>query len=184
VSHTRDVAGSVTVRSAFVVLGAAVLSIVVVLGTPSTASAATNARALPRDGVRREVGRLVHTTYPNLAFGNVACPEAVAKRAGTKFACTVQLPGAFLVVDGTVSSGDGTVSLAAAQAVIPKAQLEQFVGANTSLPAIVDCGAAPFHVARPNQVVTCRASLADGTVRTVELTVADTAGTVTITGVS
>ena len=46
------------------------------------------------------------------------------------------------------------------------------------------CGAAPFHVARPNQVLTCRAALADGTARTVELTVADTAGNVTITGVS
>jgi hypothetical protein len=150
----------------------------------AVAAPALAAGNLSPAGTRKAVAQLVHTNYPDLAFGNVACPEAVAKRAGTKFACTVQLPGAFLVIDGTVASGDGTVSLAAAQAVLPKKQLEQFVGANTSLPAIVDCGAAPFHVARPNQVVTCRASLADGTVRTVELTVADTAGTVTITGVS
>jgi hypothetical protein len=149
------------------------------LATP--AGAASN---LSPAGTRKAVAQLVQTTYPDLAFGNVACPDAVAKRAGTKFACTVQLPGAFLVVDGTVSSGNGTVALAAAQAVLPKAQLEQFVAANTSLPAIVDCGAAPFRVARPTQTITCRVALADGSARTVELTVSDTAGNVTITGVS
>jgi len=135
-------------------------------------------------GTRKAVAQLARTAYPEMAFGNVACPDPVAKRAGTRFSCTVQLPGAFLVVDGTVSSGDGTVSFAAAQAVLPKAQLEQFVSANTSLPATADCGPAPFRVARPSQVVTCRAALADGTARTVELTVADTAGNVAITGVS
>jgi hypothetical protein len=141
------------------------------------------AATLPRDSTRRAVERLVHTNYPDLPFGNVACPDATPRRTGTTFSCTVQLPGAFLVVDGTVTDGSGTVTFAAAQAVLPKAQLEQFVAGNTSLPATVDCGPAPFRVARPNQVVSCTAALADGTRRTVQLTVADTAGTVTITGV-
>jgi hypothetical protein len=180
VRHTCGIVRSVAIRTAVVVLSAAA----VISGAPSAAGSATNERNLSAAGTRKAVAQLVHTTYPDLAFGNVACPEVVAKRAGTKFSCTVQLPGAFLVVDGTVSSSDGTVSLAAAQAVLPKAQLEQFVAANTSLPATVDCGAAPFHVARPNAVLTCRVALADGTTRTVELTVADTAGTVTITGVA
>lgn len=157
----------------------AMLGLLTAVGLP--AAAANN---LSPVGTRKAVAQRVRTTYPDLAFGNVACPERVAKQPGTTFSCTVQLPGAFLVVDGTVSSANGTVALTAAQAVLPKAQLEQFVAANTSLPATVDCGPAPFRVARPNQVVVCRAALADGTARTVELTVADTAGNVTITGVA
>lgn len=147
------------------------------------AAAPASAATLSGTGVRSNVTQLVRSTYPELPFGNVACPETVPKRAGTTFHCTVQLPGAFLVVDGTVTAGNGTVALTAAHAVLPKAQLEQFVAANASLPATVDCGPAPFRVARAGQVVACRAALADGTARTVELTVADTAGTVTITAV-
>ena len=152
-------------------------------GRLATAGAAIHYQQLASK-LNAAVQIIVRTTSPDLAFGNVACPEAVSKQVGTKFSCTVQLPGAFLVVDGTVSSANGTVTFLAAQAVLPKAQLEQFVAANASLPATVSCGAAPFLVARPNQVVTCRAALADGTARTVELTVADTAGNVTITGVA
>jgi len=153
-------------------------SLVVATTTPSGAA------TLAGPALRSNVTQLVRSTYPELPIGNVACPETVPKRTGATFHCTVQLPGAFLVVDGTVTAGNGTVALAAAHAVLPKAQLEQFVAANASLPATVDCGPAPFRVARAGQVVACRAALADGTARTVELTVADTAGTVTITNVS
>ena len=96
----------------------------------------------------------------------------------------MQLPGAFLVVDAVETDGNGTVSFTSPQAVIAKLSLEQFVAANASLPARVDCGPAPWHTARPGQKVVCAADLADGTTRTVELTVQDTAGTVTITGVT
>lgn len=140
------------------------------------------AATLPGTGIRRNVSALVRSTYPDLPAGNVVCPDAVPKRSGTTFHCTVQLPGAFLVVDGTVGAGS-EVTLAAAHAVLPKAQLEQFVAANASLPATVDCGPAPFRVARPGEVLTCRAALADGTARAVGVTVADTAGTVTISSV-
>ena len=140
------------------------------------------AAALSGTGIRRNVADLVRTTYPDLPVGNVVCPGTVPKQSGTTFHCTVQLPGAFLVVDGTVGAGSA-ITLAAAHAVLPKAQLEQFVAANASLPATVDCGPAPFRVARPGQVIACRAALADGTARTVEVTVADTAGTVTISNV-
>jgi hypothetical protein len=162
-------------RTGFAAAGAAALLLV-------TTAAPGGAATLPGTGIRRNVTELVRSTYPDLPIGNVACPDRVAKRSGTTFHCTVQLPGAFLVVDGTVGTGSA-VTLAAAHAVLPKAQLEQFVAANASLPATVDCGSAPFRVARPGQVLSCRAALADGTARTVGVTVADTAGNVTISSV-
>ena len=55
---------------------------------------------------------------------------------------------------------------------------------NSSHPAQVDCGPAPWHVARAGQQIDCRALLTDGTVRQVQLTVGDTAGNVTITAVT
>ena len=166
-------------RSLFVAL----LLSTVAAGSLVLATTPSGAATLAGPALRSNVTQLVHSTYPELPFGNVACPETVPKQTGATFHCTVQLPGAFLVVDGTVTAGNGTVALAAAHAVLPKAQLEQFVAANASLPATVDCGPAPFRVARAGQIVACRAALADGTARTVELTVADTAGTVTITTV-
>ena len=154
-------------------------------------AAATLARAAPvgatdlsRTAARRTVERSVHLAYPDLTFGNIACPDHVRRARGAKFTCTVQLPGTFLVVDATQTNGDGNVSLTTQQAVIPTQLLRQFVAVNSSLPATVDCGPAPFRVARAGEKIVCGVRLADGTARTVELTVQDTAGNVTVTAVS
>jgi hypothetical protein len=136
-----------------------------------------------RLAARRTVERSVHETYPDLTFGNVACPAGVRRAPDVEFTCTVQLPGTFLVVDVEQTDGSGTVSLSTQQAVIPTQALRDFVNANASLPATVDCGAAPIRIARTGQVLSCTAALADGTNRIVDLTVQDTAGTVTVSGV-
>ena len=96
----------------------------------------------------------------------------------------MQLPGTFLVFDATQSDGRGSVSFEIAQAVLTKAAVEAFVAGNASLAATVTCGTAAFLVVRPGQQFTCQATLADGSVRDVQLTVRDTAGNVTITGVT
>jgi hypothetical protein len=164
-------------HGAIVVIAAALSSVLVV---PAAARAAT----LGDTATRRTVERIVHQSYPDLAFGNVACPTGVAKRRGTKFTCTVQLPGAFLVVDATQTDGRGTISVTSPQAVISQPKLQQFVAANASLPAAVDCGPGPWLAIRPGTKVTCSALLADGTSRHAEVTVNDTAGNVTITAVT
>ncbi len=142
------------------------------------------AAELPRIAARRSVERSVHAAYPDLVFGNVACPAGVRRARGVSFTCTVQLPGTFLVVDAKQTDNTGTVALSTQQAVIPTQALRDFVAANASLAATVDCGPAPIRVVRAGQTVDCRATLADGTARTVQLTVADTAGNVTITAVN
>jgi Domain of unknown function (DUF4333) len=138
---------------------------------------------LPRTAVRREVERSVHTAYPALAFGNVACPDRTRRAQGVKFTCTVQLPGTFLFVDAEQTDGTGTVTLSTQQAVIPTQSLRDLVARNASLPATVDCGPAPFRVARVGETITCHAALADGTARDVDLLVQDTAGNVTVSAV-
>jgi hypothetical protein len=147
-------------------------------------TAPADAAELARTASRRAVERSVHQAYPDLTFGNVACPDHVRRARGAKFTCTVQLPGTFLVVDATQADGNGKVSLTTQQAVIPSQSLREFVGANSSLPATVDCGPAPFRVASAGEKLTCGVTLADGTARTVELTVQDTAGNVTVTAVT
>jgi len=150
-----------------------------VVGTAVPASAAE----LPRTAARRTVERSVHEAYPDLTFGNVACPTGVERKRGVSFTCTVQLPGTFLIVDAKQTDGSGTIDLTTQQALIPTQALRDFVAQNASLPATVDCGPSPFRVARAGQVVTCAATLADGTSRQVDLTVQDTAGNVTVTAV-
>ncbi|MEX1007290.1 MAG: DUF4333 domain-containing protein [Acidimicrobiia bacterium] len=142
-----------------------------------------HAATLNPRAVRREIARQVTATYPGLAFGNVACPDGIAKKAGTRFTCTVQLPGTFLEVDATQAGRRGTVSFETTQAVLTKQSLEEFVAANASLPATVSCGTTTWLVLRPAQQLTCRAIIADGSARDVQLTVRDSAGNVTITGV-
>ncbi len=134
--------------------------------------------------VRKAIAKQVAAAYPGLAFGNVACPDGVAKRRNVRFTCTVQLPGAFLFVEATQTDGSGTVGFETLHAVLERAALEGFVAGNASLPATVTCGTTPWLVARPGQVVTCHAAIADGSQRDVQVTVRDTAGNVTITGVT
>jgi hypothetical protein len=153
---------------------------VVALGGNVSAGAA----ALPQIAARRAVERSVHDAYPNLTFGNVACPSGVTRGRGVTFTCTVQLPGTFLVVDAKQTDSSGTISLSTQQAVIPAQALRDFIAANASLPATIECGPAPFRVARAGQVITCGAALADGTMRSVQVTVQDTAGNVTLTAVT
>lgn len=158
----------------------AVTLALLLVGVGGTAHAAT----LDTRATRREIARQVGATYQGLAFGNVACPDGVARKTGTRFTCTVQLPGTFLVFDATQIDGRGAVSFENTQAVLTKAAVEQFVAANASLAATVTCGTAAVLVVRPGQLLTCQATIADGSLRSVQLTVRDTAGNVTITGVS
>jgi hypothetical protein len=143
-----------------------------------------DAADLGKTATRRTVERLVHRAYPDLVFGNIACPDRVAKRKGTKFTCTVQLPGTFLVVDAFQSDGSGNTSFTSPQAVISQQILRQFVAVNSSLAATVDCGPGPWRVARPGTKIICSVAFADGTTGSAELTVNDTVGNVTITAVS
>jgi hypothetical protein len=166
-------------RRAFVLLVLGLVAVGVVAGT-----APAHAAQLSRTAARRAVERSVHEAYPALAFGNVACPHDIRRARGVSFTCTVQLPGTFLVVDAEQTDGKGTTDFSTQQAVIPTQSLRDLVAQNASLPATVDCGVAPFRVARAGQVITCLAALADGTMRTVQLTVQDTAGNITITAVT
>jgi hypothetical protein len=159
------------------------VALIAVAAAPGTAPAA-GAAALSTRPARLAIAALVRTTYPGVTFGNVACPSPAPKGKGATFTCTVQLPGAFLVVDATARDAHGHVALSTPQAVIAKQALEDFVNANASLPGTVDCGAAPWHALRTAQKVTCEAMLADGTVRHVELTALDADGNVGITAVS
>jgi hypothetical protein len=160
------------------------LTSAVVAMLPFAAASPAAAADLPRVAARRTVERSVHRAYPDLTFGNVACPDGIRRARGVRFTCTVQLPGTFLVVDAVQSDSRGTVTLTSQQAVIPSQLLRQFVAVNASLPATVDCGPAPWRVARPGQKINCGVLLADGTARSVELTVQDTTGNVTVTAVT
>jgi hypothetical protein len=164
---------------------AALLFLVALVGVViGSVAGPADAAELSRAAARRTVERSVHEAYPNLTFGNVACPSGIQRARGVKFTCTVQLPGTFLVVDAEQTDGKGTVQLSTQQAVIPTQALRDFVAQNASLPATTDCGAAPFRVARAGQTIDCTAALADGTTRAVQLTVQDSAGNVTITAVT
>jgi len=133
---------------------------------------------------RRQISSLVQQTYPGLASGNVACPETVRRGRGDRFTCTVQVPGSFVVLEAEETDAQGGIHVESSQAVIAKAQAEQFVAAHATLSAVVDCGPLPWLVLEPAQKITCSAALADGTVQHVEVTVRDRDGNVAITGVS
>jgi hypothetical protein len=163
---------------------ALVLVLALVAGISATVVTSASAAELPRLAARRTVERSVHEAYPNLTFGNVACPAGVERKRGVSFRCTVQLPGTFLVVDAMQTDGSGTIALSTQQALIPTQSLRDFIAQNASLPATVDCGPAPFRVAHAGQTIDCGATLADGTTRTVQLTVQDTAGIVTLSAVT
>ncbi len=159
---------------------ATVLAAALAVLTASPAAAAT----LDRDATRRTVERLVHTTYPTLAFGNIACPAGLARRRGVQFTCTVQLPGTFLVLGGRETDDRGTVAFVSDDVLLSRDSLQQFVAQNSSIDALVDCGAAPWRPVHVGATVGCTVLLADGSSHRVDLSVRDRDGTVAIVGVS
>ncbi|HEY7106810.1 MAG TPA: DUF4333 domain-containing protein [Acidimicrobiia bacterium] len=163
-----------------VLVAATTLAVAALLVAADGAAAAT----LHVAPLRREIARQIAATYPGLTSGNVACPERVTRRTGVTSTCTVQLPGTFLFVDVTQTDGSGTVRFESVQALLERSELEQFVAANASLPATVTCGTTDWLVARPGDLVACHAAIADGSQRDVQVVVRDTAGNVTITGVT
>jgi hypothetical protein len=167
-------------RRTFTPAVAGVFAALVVTVGNGNASAAT----LDRDATRRTVEQLVHTTYPTLGFGNIACPSGLARRRGAQFTCTVQLPGAFLVLTGRETDARGTVAFASDQVLLSRDALQQFVAQNSSIDSLVDCGAAPWRTARVGVTIGCAVLLADGSSRHVDLSVRDAEGTVAIIGVT
>jgi hypothetical protein len=147
-------------------------------------SAAAREPTVNASSVRSQITGLVKQAYPDLTTGNVMCPPGVPRTAGTGFACTVQLPGTFLVIGAEQLDGSGRVKLAAQQAVIPRAQVEQFVAGNATVSANVNCGTATFLVLRPGQSISCAAAIADGSNRRVQVIVRDTDGNVAIASVT
>jgi hypothetical protein len=161
-----------------------VLAAAVVVASAASVMIASPVRAatVGTTKARTEIASLVRSTYSGMPFGNVACPTSVRRAAGVTFSCTVQLPGTFLVIDAAQRDGTGAVELSTQQAVLTKQALESLVAANASIPATADCGPTAWLVRNPGDVVSCAAALSDGTTRTVQLTVRDTAGNVTIIG--
>ena len=160
------------------------LIVPIVAVTLSLVSGTAHAATLDTRATRREIARQVEASYQGLAFGNVACPDGVARKSGTRFTCTVQLPGAFLVFDATQTDGRGTVTFKNTQAGDDAGGGRAVRRRQRVAVATVTCGTAVVLVVRPGDQLTCQASIADGTQRTVHLTVRDTAGNVTITGVT
>src|SRR5437588_6163695 len=101
----------------------ALVLVLALVGAWATVVTPASAAELPRLAARRTVERSVHEAYPNLAFGNVACPAGIERKRGVSFTCTVQLPGTFLIVDAKQTDAAGTIELSTQQALIPTAAL-------------------------------------------------------------
>jgi hypothetical protein len=166
-------------RALVVVTAALTVGAVLIAAAPSVDAATLNTTS-----TRRAIAEQVTATYPGLPFGNVSCPNGINRKQGVRFTCTVQIPGAFIILDATQTDGRGSVTFETRQAVVPRQAVDDFVAANASLPGFILCGATPWLVLRSGQQLNCHAELADGSQHDVQVAVRDTAGNVTITGVT
>jgi Domain of unknown function (DUF4333) len=166
-------------RALVLVTAALTVGTVFIAAAPSVDAATLNTTA-----TRRAISERVTATYPGLPFGNVSCPNGITRKQGVRFTCTVQIPGAFIILDATQTDGGGSVTFETRQAVVPRQAVDEFVAANASLPGLVLCGTTPWLVLRPGQELNCHAELADGSQHDAKVAVRDTAGNVTITGVT
>ena len=148
-------------------------------GTPAGAAAPTI------DG--RRLAKAVRTTVtPQLAglqVTAVRCPRRVTAKVGTTAVCDVTASGLNLQMLVTATDRRGGVTVASTQAVIPTAAAVTFVQNNTTVPATVDCGEAPWIVRPPGQTFSCTATFPEGQVQQVLVSVTDVAGNVAITAV-
>lgn len=145
------------------------------------APAAGAADLLDRKKLAKQVGASVATAHPDLPVTRVRCPKKVKVKAAVTATCTVTAGTYALEMLVTVTDKKGNVTIASTQAVIPKANAEFLVAANSTLGATVDCGPDAYLVRRPGETFTCNATFPDGTQSQVTVTVDDIAGNVTIT---
>ena len=165
-------------RALLAPLVAATLVLVLVGG-----SAHTRRHSTPV-ATRREIARQVGASYQGLAFGNVACPDGVARKADRASPAPCSSRAMFLVFDATQTDGRGTVSFENTQAVMTRSAVEQFVAAKRAARGDGPCGnrgGARRAAGRPAHLPGEHRRRVE---RTVQLTVRDTAGNVTITGVT
>jgi hypothetical protein len=166
------------------------VAFVTVVGWPAEAGAIERrldfraARQLDMRAITEEVRRLAVATYPGQTVGGVRCPRKAPRRAGFEIFCYVDVATQVVPIRVTQLDNLGRVKLDVTASVLTKAQLEQLVAANSTLPGTVDCGPSLLIVAYPAQMLFCRVTFGDGSTQTVQLTVRDTAGTVVISGVS
>ncbi len=136
-----------------------------------------------RAAVERNVTAALATAYPGVTFGSVSCLAPRKAPRDRPFSCLASVGTAQLTLDATRAGTRTQFALVAGQAVVGKTALEGFVGESASLPATVDCGADPWRVMVPAATVDCTATLSDGAVRPVQVTVKDLVGTVTVSKV-
>lgn len=133
----------------------------------------------------KRVAATVRAAHPDLPVKRVRCrPASIEPRRASTARCTVTAGGYRLVMRVTVADRRGNVTIASTQAVIPTANAEYLVAANSTLPVTADCGSAPYIVRKPGESFTCTATFADGTQSQVTLTPTDVAGNASITAVT
>lgn len=111
----------------------------------------------------------------------VVCPDDLPEDPGTRFACSVEVPGGEPVEVDLVIGDAGTVELL--RAVVPAAAAEDYLRSELAGPAEgpveVDCGDAPLLVADVGDELGCEVvRTTDGALRSVTITVLGLDGTV------
>jgi hypothetical protein len=146
--------------------------------------AAGAAKLLDTRRLTKEVAVAVRSAQPDLPVTAVRCPKRIRRKADTTTFCVATAGGLSLLMRVTLTDDKGGVAITSTQAVIAKAKAEEFVAANATLPAQVDCGPDPYIVRAPGSPFVCSARFDDGTTQQVTLSPVDVAGTVTITQVA
>jgi hypothetical protein len=144
----------------------------------SAGTAETSRRAL-----ERKVAQAIAVGYPGVPFTGVFCDVGKKVPRSRTFTCTASAGTTVLTVDARRTT-KREIALEPREAVIARAALEGLVAEQATLAATVDCGGDTWRVLAVKATVNCRASLPDGTVKQVELTVEDRAGTVTVTKIA
>ncbi len=148
-------------------------------GTPGRAGATIN-----RPAAERKVARLVAAAYSGVSFTSITCPARLRPPRGVELRCRATLAGGVLSVD-LVRTAQGrkdvTYAMQTRQAVVDITQLQAFIAANATLTATVDCGGTPWLVVTPGDTISCRATLADGVTRSVDVLIRDRDGAAVIT---
>lgn len=166
-------------------LGLSSVALVGVVTMVVTGAGASSAGAAELDSKKlaKQVASTVRTAYPELAVEKIKCPKKIKQKTGVVAKCTTAAGGQKLAFKVTQTNRKGNVMIEASQAVITKAKAEEFVAANSSLPATVDCGPNPYLVISPGLTFMCTAVFGDQTTQKVTVSVNDVAGNVTITQV-
>jgi hypothetical protein len=156
-----------TSRRSALTVGAAITTVVMLVGCAKQLDVAKPERA-----IAREVERVYGVTVRG-----VTCPRNLSAKRGSRFQCEVRLTDDRLTANVTQTDSSGGLTFKLGEEILTRRSVATAINEQYKS-TFVDCGKPTYWVSRPRRTFRCTAKDAAGNTGTIVVTIRDTLGNI------